>query len=208
MQFEFDFYVKKALETRFNQRIRELQVYDGSTKAADFTFPPSQKAKSKGMIVELKCENKNSNAGKSLGKAVESDIKKLKGAFKTQYKDYDKVAIAMAYSADAQKALDAIDGMIPLAIPGSGITVGQKDKLKIYRWDAEEEMSKLAGNMSNFGFSDKCKRDASACASKGTASSSTTKPSSTSKASTTSSSPEKTSPTDKTGKTRKTGKTS
>lgn len=210
MQYEFDFYIKTVMGIPVKQRIREVQVYDGNSQAADFTFAPSEQRNLRGMVVELKCENKNSNTGKSLGKAVEGDMKKLKGKFKTQYQDYDKVAIAMAYSKDAQKALDEIKGMVSIAIPGSGIAVGT-DKLKIYRWDAEDELGPVKSDTSNLGFNDidKCKRDASACTGKTVkASSSTDKTDKTKKASSSTGNTDKTgkasSSTDKTGKTSKT----
>ncbi|KAJ4415010.1 hypothetical protein N0V82_007592 [Gnomoniopsis sp. IMI 355080] len=165
MQFEFEVYLRNLMEYKSNKRVREIQVYDGSSQAADFTLDPSEQLKRNGMIVELKCENKNSLAGTKVATAFEQDMKKLEGKLKTQYQDFEKVAIAMTYSKEAQGKLDAMQdkNVNPIRIPI--VKVGDSGlKLKVYRWDPETDSDPLADEMSKLNFGDvKCKRDASSC---------------------------------------------
>ncbi|KAJ4394902.1 hypothetical protein N0V93_004122 [Gnomoniopsis smithogilvyi] len=164
-QFEFEVYLRNEMSYSSNKRVREIQVYDGNSKAADFTIEPSQQENRKGMVVELKCENKNSLAGTKVATAFAEDIKKLQGKLKTPYAGSDKVAIVMAYSKEAKDKLDAMKNQNVISISIPTVTVGESQlPLKVYRWDPEndtkDDTELVTDDMSKLGFSDiKCKRD-------------------------------------------------
>lgn len=165
-QFEFEVYVRRELKYDYNKRVREIQIYDGSSQAADFTFENSDQLNNNGMVVELKCENKNSLAGTKAATAFEQDIKKLEGKLKQQYHDMSKVAIVMAYSKEAQSKLEAMQNKNVISISIPEVPVGDSGlKLKVYRWDPDEsDSTSIEDDMSKLGFSDpKCKRGTLAC---------------------------------------------
>lgn len=135
-QYEIEFFLKSTLGLDVTRRIREVQVY-GDKKAADFTFDPSQQKNTKGMVVELKCENHNSE-GAAFIASVGKDIQKLRGQLAVKYQDYDRVALAMAYSAEAQNALGKL-GMSVVGGTEVPLPFGSGKILKMYRWDEEED---------------------------------------------------------------------
>lgn len=156
-QFEIEVAFRDALEYDYNKGVREVKVFLGSNQAADFTFDPSEQKNKRGMIVELKCENKKTYSGTKVVTAFEDDIKKLKGNFKAQYEDYDKVAIVMAYSAEAQAKLDKMAGGEVDYITIPSVTVGNaatQRKLKIYRMDVDSPVKKVTDSMGNLGIGD------------------------------------------------------
>ena len=115
--------------TAFNIRetIREVtQVYAGR-ELADFVLPKT--STHNGMVIELKCENAYGQKGVKISKPVRDDIAK-RAIVKPGFNDYTFVALAMAFTPDAGKALHKI-GMRPIqkataALPGS-------QTMKIYR---------------------------------------------------------------------------
>lgn len=64
-------------------------------------------AEHKGMIIELKCENRNTNKGSAMKAKVQADIDKEKKV-QSKYKEYSLNVLAMAYSADAGKAVESL----------------------------------------------------------------------------------------------------
>jgi len=115
--------------TAFNikETIREVtQVYAGSL-LADFVLPKT--STHNGMVIELKCENAYGQKGVKIDKPVRDDIAK-RAKVKPGFSDHTFVALAMAFTSDAEKSLHKI-GMRPIqgataALPGS-------QKMKIYR---------------------------------------------------------------------------
>lgn len=92
--------------------IREQEnVYTAKNKKyADFVLPESDKYK--GMIIELKCENKFGQKGIGMKGPVISDQEKRYNV-KSEFKKYTFVALAMGFTPEADKALKAI-GMQPI----------------------------------------------------------------------------------------------
>lgn len=113
----YDISTKKA-----HKNIREARVYTKTTEAADFALPPSDTYN--GMIIELKCENRNSNAGAKMKTRVAGDINKAKNV-KNEYKDYTFVVVAMAYSQEAENELTKTLGLTQ--IQGAEITIEGSD---------------------------------------------------------------------------------
>lgn len=109
VQVGFTNYIKKKYGIPAGiGNIREQRVFAKSGQAADFTFPPSigghGKPPTRGAIVELKVES-SARKGAALVKLVEEDRKKLADGVKEEYKDYDKMVLAIAWTEPTQKAL-------------------------------------------------------------------------------------------------------
>lgn len=104
-QVELDKRFRKFFGLHKKTRIREFKVYNGKRKAADFLLPETDEYD--GMILELKCENKNTNSGEKLKDLVEKDIKKEKG-LKPAYKTHSFRVIAMAWSEEAETAIEGL----------------------------------------------------------------------------------------------------
>ncbi|KAH6614037.1 hypothetical protein C7974DRAFT_69338 [Boeremia exigua] len=128
------------LETEFRAKfkipkstaIREQSKVFESKQIADFLLPET--ATNKGMIIELKCENKNAQSGDGMQKPVGSDKKKIYNV-KAAYKDHTFMAVAMAFTPTADKALIKV-GMKPIldaeADMGGGNTMrAYKEKMKV-----------------------------------------------------------------------------
>lgn len=98
--------------------LREKAVYTDSSMAADFVLPETKDKN--GMIIELKCENANSNAGAKMQSKVQGDIDKIK-KLKDEYKGYKFVVVAMAYSTKAEDALTT--GLQLQVIPGAVLEI-------------------------------------------------------------------------------------
>lgn len=102
-QFEFEDQFKTAFGISDEHQVREVYVYTPAKQAADLVLPPTEQYN--GMIIELKCENKNTNFGGAMKKIVSDDIEKEK-ELKPQYKGYTFRVLAMAYSEKAGTALE------------------------------------------------------------------------------------------------------
>lgn len=140
-QYEVEQEFRKAFSIKKKDQIREVHVYENAKEAADFVLPATDKLK--GMIIELKCENKNTNKGKAMKNKVQGDIDKEKN-LKADYKGYTFRVLAMAYSADAGTV---IEGLGLTAIPGVEVdqvsssdesdsgksSDGEGDTLKVYQ---------------------------------------------------------------------------
>lgn len=115
VQVGFTNYIKKKYNIPPGHgSIREQHVFAKSGQAADFTFPPGFSigdGATRGTIVELKVES-SSRKGIALAKLVEEDKKKLAAGVKEEYKDYDKVVLAIAWTEPTKKALGEA-GMVP-----------------------------------------------------------------------------------------------
>lgn len=130
-QFELEYYIKKEMQIPTTTKVREVRVYADKNLAADFAFDPITTSNKKGIILELKCENQNMQGMKA---KVEADIEKLKKPLDAKYKDYDRVAYAMAYTPKAQKEMEELH----MTSIGSGVKLlgDQEGKtLKVYRND-------------------------------------------------------------------------
>jgi hypothetical protein len=105
--------IEDEMRTKFgipdNTDIREQSVFEGQQKA-DFVLPKT--AKLGGMIIELKCENKVSQSGGAIQTPVGKDITKRYNV-KAAYQGYRFVALAMAYTPEAEEALAKV-GMRPI----------------------------------------------------------------------------------------------
>lgn len=97
--------------------IREIPDVFRDKKRADFVLPVTTLLR--GMMIELKCENKGEQKGAAVAPAVGKDEDK-KYSVKAAYQDYTFVTLAIAYSAEAEAALVKI-GM--KAIPGSSVVL-------------------------------------------------------------------------------------
>lgn len=107
--------------------IREIPDVFRDKKRADFVLPVTTLLK--GMIIELKCENKGEQKGSAVAPAVGKDEDK-KYSVKAAYKDYTFITLAMAYSVEAETALVKI-GM--KAIPGSSVVLQNgKGTMKVF----------------------------------------------------------------------------
>lgn len=146
-QVAFDFAVHKADYVTMKPSVREVPVYVYSDadkaakkkeKRADFVFDSTETTK--GLIVELKCENKKSE-GATFISNVKADVAKLKGQYKDEYKDYTKVAIAMAWSQGAEDAFGK-GGDLDELLGVSGmpkIVLENGRELKVYRLDVDRQ---------------------------------------------------------------------
>lgn len=117
--------------TAFNikETIREVtQVYAGR-ELADFVLPKT--STHKGMVIELKCENSYGQKGVKISKPVHDDIAK-RAIVKPGFNDHTFVALAMAFTPNAEKALRKI-GMRP--IDGATAPVPGPQTMRIYRED-------------------------------------------------------------------------
>lgn len=130
-----------------NMDIREPAVYEKSLKGgqplADFILPATDKMN--GIIIELKCENKKTNAGDKLGVRVHED-KEKSPKLKAEYEGYTWVALAMAYTSEAQQAITKL-GL--WAIPDANTKVTAKGAIytmQAYRQDIKDA-AKIPGDM-------------------------------------------------------------
>ncbi|KAJ4361277.1 hypothetical protein N0V95_002046 [Ascochyta clinopodiicola] len=95
--------------------VREISDVFRDKKRADFVLPETTLFR--GMIIELKCENKGEQKGAAVAPAVGKDEDK-KYSVKAAYQEYTFVTLAIAYSTEAEAALVKI-GM--KAIPRSSV---------------------------------------------------------------------------------------
>lgn len=126
--------------------IREQHVFANSRLAADFTFPANVggdgKPATRGAIVELKVES-SSRKGPTLAKSVEEDREKFAGGVKAEYKDYDQVVLAIAWTETTKDALKSAgmasnkDSLVKLPatkdkngkpIPAMGVQLFEEDR--------------------------------------------------------------------------------
>ena len=111
------------------QTIREdTSVYKGR-ELADLVLPKT--ARYKGMVIELKCENAYGQKGVKIKAPVRADIAK-QSAVKPEFNDYTFVALAMAYTTEADVSLRKI-GMKPIV--GATVNVAGPHTVRIYRED-------------------------------------------------------------------------
>lgn len=126
---------------KIKETIREVtQVYAGR-ELADFVLPKT--STHNGMVIELKCENAYGQKGVKISKPVRDDIAK-RAIVKPGFNDYTFVALAMAFTPNAETALKKI-GMRPIdkaiaPLPGS-------QKMKIYRedWKLKSLVDEIVG---------------------------------------------------------------
>lgn len=156
-QFEFDDEFKTAFNIPDEHQVREVKVYNSG--AADFVLPPTEQYN--GMIMELKCENKNTNSGNKLGNLVDTDIKKEK-ELTPQYKRYTFRVLAMAWSDKAETALEDLGLKV---IPGVRAPLKDEPKkdedfIKMYQrtvstGSADDDVDELTQGMENLNTDDK-----------------------------------------------------
>lgn len=123
--------LKPILELHINikETIREVtQVYAGR-ELADFVLPKT--STHNGMVIELKCENAYGQKGVKISKPVRDDIAK-RAIVKPGFNDYTFVALAMAFTPNAETSLKKI-GMRP--IQGATAALPGPQTMKIYRED-------------------------------------------------------------------------
>ena len=106
-ELECEFRAKFNLPTTVD--IREQSVFEGREKA-HLVLPRT--AEFDGVIIELKCENKLGQRGDAMQTPVGEDIEK-RYKVKAAYQDYRFVALAMAYTPEAEEALARV-GMRPI----------------------------------------------------------------------------------------------
>jgi hypothetical protein len=104
------------------------EVYKGN-KLADFVLPKT--TKNKGMVIELKCENVFGQRGVRLTDPMNADVYKQYD-IKPEYHDYTFVALAMAFTSEADKALRSIS-MEP--IPEVEVAMAPPNIMRVYRED-------------------------------------------------------------------------
>lgn len=124
--------IEQAFREDFNldksKSIREVSDVYVDAKRADFVLPADKTMK--GAIIELKCENTGEQRGGAVGPPVSKD-KDKKFSVRTAYKDYSFMALAMAYTPEAEQALTKI-GM--RAIPGARVALDKnKGTMKIFK---------------------------------------------------------------------------
>lgn len=129
-QVELECFFHQEMETALGAA--EVRVYADKSLAADFVFDPPGAPKTsnkKGIIIELKRENANMQDMKAEVQAV---IEKLKKPVDAKYKDYDRAALAMAYTPKAQRDMQDL-GMTSVG-PGVALTGNEEGMtLKLYR---------------------------------------------------------------------------
>lgn len=107
-------------------------MYEDQSLAADFAFDPPATSNTKGIILELKCENQKMANMKAL---VQKDIEKLEKPLKTKCQNYDRPAFAIAYTFKAQKDMREL-GMIPI---GGDVALDGAEKGKTLRVFRKED---------------------------------------------------------------------
>lgn len=137
------------------------------------------------MIIELKTENMKSQ-GATFVSQVKKDVQKLGGPYRTPYtsNDYEKVAIAIAWSEQAHRAFDTGDLKEMDALAGVEKELSGGQILKIYRMDVKPDtnpnaVQEATDSFEKLGFSDpackgKQKRSSSECQRKTSSSSPST----------------------------------
>lgn len=128
-------WAQAEIETEFRQAfnipetIREVTKVYAGRELADLVLPKTNAYN--GMVIELKCENAYGQKGVKIGKPVREDIAK-RAVVKPEFYDYTFIALAMAYTPNADTALKKI-GMRP--IQGTAVTLSGSKIMKIYRED-------------------------------------------------------------------------
>lgn len=128
-QFELEYVIKKRMGISTTTQVREVRVYEDQSLAADFAFDPLPTSNKKGIILELKCENRKMTNMKAL---VRKDIEKLKKPLKAKYQDYDRAAFVMAYTPKAQQDMQDL-GMTPLTPSIQLVGAEKGNTLKVFR---------------------------------------------------------------------------
>lgn len=139
--------------------IREEPDVFNNGKIADFVLPET--AQFKGMIIELKCENKITQKGNLIKTPVDKDIAKQYDV-KSKYSHYTFVALAMAFTTEAQTALTKI-GMAAIpqatcAVPGQGTMKVYKEKIRLAQ--LTKDMDDLSKALEGLFKSDPAKKPA------------------------------------------------
>lgn len=141
-QLELEQEFKTTFQLGKKAKVREGHVYRNDREAADFVLKAD--AKNKGMIIELKCENRKTNKGSAMEAKVQTDIKKEKN-LKPEYKKYSFIVLAMAYSEEAERVIEnlgltAIEGAEVDQVSSSDESESegngasdQTDTLRVYR---------------------------------------------------------------------------
>ncbi|KAF1951994.1 hypothetical protein CC80DRAFT_495630 [Byssothecium circinans] len=124
--FRREFDIAKDADIREQSRVYDPVPGAQRSKVADFLLPQTDLLK--GMVIELKCENKNSKGG-AFETPVQKDMDK-RYEVNPKYKDHTFVAVAMAFTDKAQKALIHL-GMKP--IDRATQTVKGKGKMTAYK---------------------------------------------------------------------------
>lgn len=157
-----------TLSRKVYKSLREQAVYTDSSMKADFVLPSTEEWT--GMIIELKCENINSNAGASMQERVQSDINKAK-KLKDEYRSYDFLVLAMTYSTEAENALT--NNLKMELIPDASLEIlasnydkssqaGSDTSSNNGNADSDTEMKDVSETESNSGKSDKSQSSAGA----------------------------------------------
>lgn len=135
-QLELEGEFRSFFQLSEDQDIREPYVYDKlpedkAEQKADFLI--LENAKNKGMIIELKCENKKKNLGTAMGNLV-ADDKGKHHKLKAQYKGYTFTLLAMAWTTKAEAAITSL-GLKP--IEGAKAVIKEYGTMKVYREDLQ-----------------------------------------------------------------------
>ena len=134
MQYDFEVGTKlrHGLDPETQIDIREKRVYAKADDAADWVFAPGNSHK--GLIVELKVESSSQYSPVFATKVV-NDQKKVAGAMKDAYKDYDRTVLAIAWKEETKKALKA-NNMV--AVEHSTIHLKKTNEyIQLYQWTGE-----------------------------------------------------------------------
>ena len=126
-QLELEHMFRTRFQIPDTTDIREQsKVFEGK-QIADFLLPET--ATRKGVIIELKCENKNAQSGDAMEKPVGADIQKRYNV-KPAYQDHSFMALAMAFTPKADQALARV-GMRP--IPNAVAKISGQGAMKAYK---------------------------------------------------------------------------
>lgn len=140
VQYDFDVETKlrQGISPESPTKFREVKVYEGSSKAADWVFPEGNNHK--GLIVELKVESL-AQATSTFASLVLADQKKVGGTLKDEYKDYDTAVLAIAWEPATKNALTKIN-MIPVADAKIPLTTIPGQSVQLFEWKNDSNEKK------------------------------------------------------------------
>ncbi|KAF2711940.1 hypothetical protein K504DRAFT_465665 [Pleomassaria siparia CBS 279.74] len=137
--FKNKFKINQDTDIREQSKVFNKLPKASHAKIADFVLPQTDDYK--GMIIELKCENKKTNRGDHMQKPVLKDIDKG-FQVKDAYSHYTFVALVMAYTDEAQEALTDI-GLKP--IKRAEHIVKDIGTMRVYRKDTPSAQQYIDG---------------------------------------------------------------
>ncbi|KAF2009128.1 hypothetical protein BU24DRAFT_468514 [Aaosphaeria arxii CBS 175.79] len=129
VQVELELVFRKEFDIPRNINIREQSKVYHNGQIADFLLPET--AKFRGMVIELKCENNNSNKEEKLKDKVDKDLKK-EFSVDSSYLEHKFVVLAMTYTREAEDVVKKLDLE---AIPKINYKIPGKGTMRVFRKD-------------------------------------------------------------------------